>query len=138
MVSSWDTFPGDEARRHRNHFRTPSGRLTGRERSNKISERHGRWGREMEQRVAAILEKMVQEGLLHSAIYHEPNSSEDQAGKDFTVEKMVGGELVIRSFAITIRPPKMWDLLLHTDVLQWYLPINTKDLTIRRKVLGLF
>jgi len=105
----------------------------------RISTRRSKWGRMMELRVSDILKKMVEEGVLESSVYNEPNSAEDADGKDFTVRKKIDGKMEERSFGITISQKNLFDSQTkHPDVSQWWLPINTNDSTIEHKVLSLF
>lgn len=85
-------------------------------------------------------EKMIYQILLSSnkfdeVIYHEPNSKEDQNGKDFSVK--INND--IRSFGITISH-NSWvnSKLIHPDTPQFYFPVETKPETIVKKVLELF
>ena len=66
------------------------------------SERRGRWGREAEAQVATLLHRIKENGLIRGFIYHQPNSEADSSGMDFTVFKDVAGQVVERSFGITI------------------------------------
>lgn len=104
------------------------------------SERKSRLGRELEERVHAIGRSMVDSGCLQEFTYHGTNSQEDQEGKDFTAAVIVDGERVERSFGVTISGNGVTDLdsVLHPGVSSWSLPWNTKDETIRMKILALF
>lgn len=139
LVKTWPTFPGDNALRSRTTARTPKARLQGSKKYVRRSKRHGEWGRMMEERVSGILERMENRGLISGFTYHRPNSPEDGEGKDFTVWREREGARFERSFGITITPPNRFSRVVGADgeSPQWYLPINTKDETITRKVKDL-
>lgn len=103
------------------------------------SERYSRLGREQEFWVEKILVDAVECGELLGAVRHSPNSAADFAGKDFTVKKKVGGQVVIRSFGITISH-NSWNRakINHRDVPQFCFPIGTKPETVIMRVLDLF
>lgn len=110
------------------------------DRRNRHADRRIELGREMECHVDSIGQGMVEEGLLEEFIYHEPNSPEDQDGRNFTAVMVIDEERVERSFGITISGNGVaaWDDLLYPGATQWSLPWNTKDETIREKILHLF
>lgn len=66
------------------------------------AERYSRHGRELEKRVALILEKMRKEGRINGFICHRPYSREDLDGYDFTVIRMQNERESKISFGVTI------------------------------------
>ena len=138
----WPTFPGDPTGRARKSRRSDADKRSLRRRKsrNRHADRRNKLGREMEGRVNDIGQNMVEGGELEEFIYHEPNSPEDQEGRDFTAVMVIDGERVDRSFGITISGNGVaaLDRVLHPKAAQWSLPWNTKDETIRGKILRLF
>ena len=59
-------------------------------------------GRAVEKQVEEMLQVLVAEGHLHSAMYHLPYSEFDCMGIDFTVSRIVDGIEVSKYFGITI------------------------------------
>ena len=116
-------------RRQHNPKRRASQRRHGNLRSN--------MGRMMEERVAEIGARLVEEGKLTDFMHHEPNSAEDAAGKDFTAVQADG---ITRSFGITIsgHGGAQQASMRHPDVPQWFFEWNIGDETVRNKILGLF
>ena len=92
--------------------------------------RYSEMGRDMEKRVEGIGQGMAEAGVLVSFCYHEPNSPEDQEGRDFTVVKQVGGMPIERSFGITISHNRgaLASQMRHPDVPQFFFPWNIKQL----------
>lgn len=102
-------------------------------------ERYGEIGRKFEGEVADLLQKMQDEKLLLGFVQHEPNSTEDQDGRDFTVTAVLGGKETFRSFGVTISLQN-WNeaKIKHPDVPQFCFPIGTKPETVRKRILELF
>lgn len=69
-------------------------------------DRYAKIGREMEHRVAELLQKKQAAELLHSFEYSTPNGEDDMSGKDFIVRRRVGKDIVVRAFGITISSRK--------------------------------
>jgi hypothetical protein len=103
------------------------------------SERGRERGRLFEQEVLKILERMVTEGKLVSAIYNAPNSKEDSEGKDFTVGKVVNGAVLYRSFGVSTSL-RYWSnsRIRHPGIPQFCFPTGTNPGTIEKRVLSLF
>lgn len=107
--------------------------------SNRRSVRMSKLGREFEQEVLKLLNRMVEDSKLASAVYNAPFSREDREGKDFTVGKLVNGEIVYRSFGVTISLLSYSKgKVLHHEVPQFCFPIGTNPSTIEKRVLALF
>ncbi|MDA2922299.1 hypothetical protein MYX07_03475, partial [Patescibacteria group bacterium AH-259-L07] len=68
-----------------------------------------------------------------------PHGREDSQGKDFTVSKIVNGELVTKSFGVSISLKSVAKAQKkHPNVPQIHLPLNSKPDDIVRSVLALF
>ena len=139
-VSSWPTFSGDPAKRkiakRKNLGKKKAQHLS----HKKKSERGKDLGGLMEERVEKLGLILVERGDLSEFVRHEPNSKEDSAGKDFTATKIINGELVQRSFGITISGEKkrIVSQSLHLDVPQWWTPWEMRDENIQKKIVSLF
>ncbi len=109
------------------------------EASGRKTQRMAKRGREFEDEVSALLQKMQDEELIVGFIAHEPNSPEDQDGRDFTVTVVIGGGEVSKSFGVTISL-RHWkeSRIKHPDVPQFCFPLGTKLETIRTRILELF
>lgn len=108
------------------------------EASGRKGERMAKQGRLLEEEVAALLEKMREEKLIIGFIAHAPNSPEDTAGRDFTVEASVSGTTAARSFGVTISLKRWNESKIRHDVPQFCFPLGTKPETIRKRILELF
>ena len=105
------------------------------------ADRYSIQGREQEDQVWRILSRARLEGeptfawVTHHAAYSTP----DRQGKDFTVARVVRGEIVSRSFGVTISL-KSWklDQQLYPGVPQFCFPIGTRPDTIIKRILSLF
>lgn len=99
-------------------------------------------GREMEHRIEKIGQLLIEEGLLINFERHAANTREDWDGADFTAVAMVCGERVEKSFGVTISAGAkvLEDKFRYNGTVpeQWWIPWNTKDETIKRKILRLF
>lgn len=96
-------------------------------------------GRAFELEVAKILTRLLEEEKISDFQRHEPSSEEDHDGKDFTVCRKIGEEVVSRSFGVTISLRSWADgKVKHPDVPQFCFPLGTKPETIEKKILSLF
>ncbi len=97
-------------------------------------------GRRLEDDVERVLAAMKSRGKIPGFARHEPHSSEDQQGCDFTVSKLCeDGGLVMQSFGVTISP-RSWRRAkrTHPDIPQLCFPLGTNTETIERRILELF
>lgn len=102
-------------------------------------ERKARWGRDFEEVVFKMLQRMQDEGHFKDVTYHSPNSTEDRDGKDFTVVRVLEGERIERSFGMTTSLRSRESAQgKHPGVPQFHWPINTKPETILKRVFTLF
>lgn len=103
------------------------------------TERMSKQGRMLEERVQRILVALQEQGSIQNFRYNRPFSQADREGKDFTVTKVVVGELVERSFGITISP-RSWheSQTKYPEVSQLCFPIGTNLETMARRILELF
>ncbi len=110
-----------------------------REASGRKTQRMAKRGREFEDEVSALLQKMQDEEVIVGFIAHDPNSAEDQDGRDFTVTVASGGQEVSKSFGVTISL-RHWreSKIKHPEVPQFCFPLGTKLETIRARILELF
>jgi hypothetical protein len=93
----------------------------------------------MEAHVENILNTMKEAGIVLDFTHHAKCSPADRSGKDFTVSKVVNGDVVAVSFGITISQKSMQRAcLLHDEVPQLWFPLGIKPETIQRKIMGLF
>ncbi len=101
--------------------------------------RMARVGRDLEVKVKEYLQEMTYSGVIYSFIRHEPNSPEDKDGRDFTVVKQINGEIISRSFGVTISLHS-WSQSkrLHPTHPQFCFPIGTNKETIVKRILELF
>jgi hypothetical protein len=101
--------------------------------------RYSEVGLDLELHVESLLEKMVEEEIIQSFTHHSHNSPEDSRGKDFTVSKVVCGEIIKKSFGVTISL-RSWNHSKHKhpNVPQMCFPIGTKTETINKRILDLF
>lgn len=106
---------------------------------NRRGERRSALGRSFEIAVEAVLNGLKDRGLVADFVRNQPNSKEDSMGKDFTVRKMVNGQMLERSFGVTISQ-KSWQVAKHRyiNVPQFLFPIGTNPSTIESRILGLF
>ena len=96
-------------------------------------------GRNFEDKVERIMIQMCNRGNLSSVIHHPPNSFEDQNGKDFTVSKVINGEIVTKSFGLTFSMSReLRATKKHPDVPQKYIPLWASDKEIEDTILSLF
>src|SRR3989338_5598822 len=106
-------------------------------RRDRKSSRYSAAGRSLEARVASILQRMAADGRIVSFELHPPNSPQDEMGMDFTVWALGSGDGIDeRSFGISISANSTREgIAKHLDVPQLWIPINTKDETIVKKIL---
>lgn len=96
-------------------------------------------GRNFEERAERIMIQMCHRGELSLVQRHKPHSSDDHQGKDFTVEKIINGEAVTKSFGITFSMSRQFRAeQLHPGVPQKYIPLWSSDKDIEETVLSLF
>ncbi|MCL5407079.1 MAG: hypothetical protein M1429_01100 [Patescibacteria group bacterium] len=104
--------------------------------------KRSRIGRYQEGVVKKILEDAIDpkgQPVFCQVILHQPNSLEDQQGKDLTVVKEVSGELVDCSFGITISQKSILrSRENHPHVSQLYFPPGTSAEMIIFEVESLF
>jgi hypothetical protein len=109
------------------------------EASGRKTQRMADRGREFEDEVGGLLQKMQDEELIIGFVAHAPNSTDDQAGRDFTVMTMFNGKEVSKSFGVTISMRHWHDSKVkHPDIPQFCFPLGTKPETIRTRILELF
>lgn len=96
----------------------------------------------MEKRIEKIGENLVTDGLLKEFKRHEANSQEDWDGADFTAIAIIDGQEFVKSFGVTISSGSkaLEDKFRYNASVpeQWWIPWNTKNETIRKKILQLF
>lgn len=104
------------------------------------SQRKAAQGRVFENSVmVALLEKMKEEKKIFDFIYHEPNSPADREGRDFTVKQILLGEIIERSFGVTISLNSQQESRIkHPAVTPFFFPPETKPETIQKRILSLF
>lgn len=123
------------SKRPRERQRNPK-RVSSRDRK---GERKAQRGRNFEEVVFKMLQQMQNEGHFKDVAYHAPNSTEDHAGKDFTVAIVLKGERVERSFGMTTSlHSREFARGRYPKVPQFHWPLNTKPETIQKRVLALF
>lgn len=95
--------------------------------------RFSRYGEDLEDHVASILQEMKALGKIADFVKHAKHSKEDESGKDFTVTGLSGKT---ESFGVTIsKRSHNRSKNLHSDVLQMHFPIGTNKSTIVEKIL---
>ena len=97
------------------------------------SQRGSELGLQIEEEVAHILDKAVEDGHLLSSVHHPNNTPY----KDFTVECEVQGVRQRISFGIT-SSLRSWHGRHYNRVPQLCFPVGTKPETVVRRVLELF
>lgn len=103
------------------------------------ADRYSKIGRETELKVAELLRRKAEELLLHSFEYNRPNGNDDQCGKDFTVRKMVGNNISVRHFGITISKRRHHDhQMKHPDVPSILITFEMRDERIWERIDELF
>ena len=123
------------SKRPRERQRNPK-RVFSRERK---GERKAQRGRNFEEVVFKILQQIQNKGHFKDVAYHAPNSTEDRAGKDFTVAIIIEGERVECSFGMTTSlHSREFARGRYPEVPQFHWPLNTKPETIQKRVLALF
>jgi hypothetical protein len=99
-------------------------------------------GRMMELRAEWVLKHArYQNGnkIFRRVVRHDPNSSFDRAGKDFSVSMRTNGHLMTRSFGITLSPERRRrSTRKHRSIPQLYFPLRISEQEIIEKVIGLF
>ena len=95
----------------------------------------------MELIVENALRNATEDGMnvFQRVVRHKPRTPEDHAGADFTVDKLVDGNLKCVSFGITISMSS-WEKSkkLHTDKPQLFIEYGTSDNRIVQRIQDLF
>lgn len=103
------------------------------------SDRYSKIGRATELKVAELLRRKAEEALLHSFEYNRPNGNNDLCGKDFTVRKLVGNNISVRHFGITISKRRHHDhKMKHPDIPSILITFEMRDERIWERIEELF
>ncbi len=105
---------------------------------NRRSERMAQIGLGLEDRVEGILARMKEDGEISGFVHSKRHSFNDRNGKDFIVFKLINGEYVAAGFGVTISQNSFSRAKVRHPSPQFRFPVETKDETIRRHILGLF
>ena len=101
--------------------------------------RYAAVGRMLEDEVEKILAKMQDEGVIFDFARSLPNSQEDHEGKDFRVSQIIDGKKIDRFLGVTIsQRSHSIARIRHRNVPQFLFPVETKQETIKKRVLELF
>lgn len=103
------------------------------------NERRSRYGLENEERVRALLERTVDDGIFLGFRRTTKDGPEDQKGVDFVVQQKIGEVVVERAFGVTIsQKSQRKSQLRHPTIPDFIILPQMKDTTIIAKIEKLF